>query len=176
MCWLTDVIIPIICALIGGGLTMWGVQRTLKAQRIESDRTRIQEARPYLFAEHPMWAPSWDSIPQLVLESEEGDSCNLAVQCYVKSTDNGIAVVKKVTTDNHTYIPTMGNVIDKNCITGLNIFLVDKTETMRGWKLFVKDIYGNEYCYLMILDGKMLNIGACIEPEMSHKGKVRKSK
>lgn len=33
MCWLTDVIIPIICALIGGGLTMWGVQRTLKAQR-----------------------------------------------------------------------------------------------------------------------------------------------
>ena len=54
MCWLTDVIIPIICALIGGGLTMWGVQRTLKAQRIESDRTRIQEARPYLFAEHPM--------------------------------------------------------------------------------------------------------------------------
>ena len=41
MCWLTDVIIPIICALIGGGLTMWGVQRTLKAQRIESDHIRI---------------------------------------------------------------------------------------------------------------------------------------
>lgn len=50
MCWLTDVIIPIICALIGGGLTMWGVQRTLKAQRIESDHIRIQEAKPYLWS------------------------------------------------------------------------------------------------------------------------------
>lgn len=176
MCWLTDVIIPIICALIGGGLTMLGVQKTLKAQRSESDRIRIQEAKPYLFAEHPAQTTAQDSIPQLLLKSVAGNSCTHAPRCYVKNSDNGIAIVKKVTTDNHTYIPTMGNVIDKNCITGLNIFLVDKTETMRGWKLFVKDIYGNEYCYLMILDGKMLNIGTCIEPEMSHKGKVRKSK
>ena len=123
MCWLTDVIIPIICALIGGGLTMWGVQRTLKAQRIESDRIRIQEAKPYLFAKHPMRAPAWDSIPQLPLKSAEGDRCDYALQCYVKNSDNGIAVVKKVTTDNHTYIPTEGNVIDKDCVTGLNIFL-----------------------------------------------------
>lgn len=176
MCWLTDVIIPIICALIGGGLTMWGVQRTLKAQRIESDRIRIQEAKPYLFAKHPMRAPAWDSIPQLPLKSAEGDRCDYALQCYVKNSDNGIAVVKKVTTDNHTYIPTEGNVIDKDCVTGLNIFLVDKTETMHGWKLFVEDIYGNEYCYLMILDGNMLNIGACVESENSRKGKVRKFK
>ena len=176
MCWLTDVIIPIICALIGGGLTMWGVQRTLKAQRIESDRIRIQEAKPYLFAERPVRATAWNSIPKLVLESEEGNSCDLPVRCYVKSTDNGIAVVKKVTTDNCTYIPIEGNVIDKDCVTGLNIFPVDKTEMMRGWKLFVEDIYGNEYCYLMILDGNMLNIGACVESEKLQKGKVRKSK
>ena len=176
MCWLTDVIIPIICALVGGGLTMWGVQRTLKAQRIESDRIRIQEAKPYLFAKHPMRAPAWDSIPQLPLKSAEGDSGDYGLQCYVKNSENGIAVVKKVTTDNHTYIPTEGNLIDKDCVTGLNIFLVDKTETMHGWKLFVEDIYGNEYCYLMILDGNMLNIGACVESENSRKGKVRKFK
>ena len=176
MCWLTDVIIPIICALIGGGLTMWGVQRTLKAQRIESDRIRIQEAKPYLFAEHPVRAPAWDSIPQLLLKSADGDSCDYALQCYVKNSDNGIAVVKKVTTDSHTYIPTEGNVIDKDCVTGLNIFPVDKTETMRGWKMFVEDIYGDEYCYLMTLDGNMLNIGACVESENSRKGKARKFK
>lgn len=176
MCWLTDVIIPIVCALIGGGLTMWGVQRTLKAQRIESDRIRIQEARPYLFAEHPAQVPAWDRIPQLLLESAEDDSCDYALQCYVKNSDNGIAIVKKVTTDNHTYIPAAGNIIDKDCVTGLNILLVDKTETMRGWKLFVEDIYGDEYCYLMILNGKMLSIGACVESGKSQKGKVRKSK
>mgnify|MGYP004519656535 FL=1 len=176
MCWLTDVVIQIVCALIGGGLTMWGVQKTLKAQRSESDRIRIQEAKPYLFAEHPMRAPVWDSIPQLLLKSAEDDSCDYALQCYVKNSDNGIAIVKKVTTDNHTYIPTEGNVVDKDCVTGLNIFLVDKTETMRGWKLFVEDIYGDEYCYLMILDRNMLNIGACVESEKSQKGKVRKSK
>lgn len=121
MCWLTDVIIPIICALVGGGLTMWGVQRTLKAQRIESDHIRIQEAKPYLFMEHPMQAPAWDSIPRVTLESAEGDSGNYELQCYVKSSDNGIAVVKKVTTDNHTYIPIWGNIVDKNCVTGLSI-------------------------------------------------------
>lgn len=171
MCWLTDVIIQIICALIGGGLTMLGVQRTLKAQRIESDRIRIQEAKPYLFMEHPMQAPVWDSIPHVALKSAEGDRCDYSLQCYVKNSDNGIAVVKKVTTDNHTYIPIWGNIVDKNCVTGLSIFLSSKNETMHGWKLFVEDIYGNEYCYLMILDGKMLNIGACIEPEMSQKVK-----
>lgn len=177
MCWLTDVIIPIICALIGGGLTMWGVQRTLKAQRIESDRIRIQEARPYLFTEHLMRTPAGNnSIPQLLLKSTETNSCDYALRCYVKNSDNGIAVVKKVITDKHTYIPTVGNVINKNCITGLNIFLVDKSETMHGWKMFIEDIYGNEYCYLMTLDGNMLNIGACVESENSQKGKARKFK
>lgn len=101
MCWLTDVIIPIICALIGGGLTMWGVQQTLKAQRIESDHIRIQEAKPYLFMEHPMQAPAWDSIPHVALKSAEGDSGDYELQCYVKSSDNGIAIIKNVTTDNH---------------------------------------------------------------------------
>lgn len=176
MCWLTDVIIPIICALVGGGLTMWGVQRTLKAQRIESDHIRIQEAKPYLFMEHPMQAPAWDSIARVALESAEGDSGDYELQCYVKNSDNGIAVVKKVTTDNHTYIPIWGNIVDKNCVTGLSIFLSSKNETMHGWRLFVEDIYGNEYCYLMILDRNMLNIGACVEPENSRKGKVRKFK
>lgn len=176
MCWLTDVIIPIICALIGGGLTMLGVQKTLKAQRIESDRIRIQEAKPYLFAEHPAQTTAQDSIPQLLLESAEGDSCGYALQCYVKNSDNGIAIVKKVTTDNHTYIPTEGNVIDKDCVTDLNIFPVDKTETMRGWKLFVEDIYGNEYCYQMTLKGNKLNIGVCVEPEKIQKAKARKAK
>lgn len=176
MCWLTDVIIPIICALIGGGLTMLGVQKTLKAQRSESDRIRIQEAKPYLFAEHPAQTTAQDSIPQLLLKSVAGDSCTHAPRCYVKNSDNGIAIVKKVTTDNHTYIPTEGNVIDKDCVTGLTIFLADRTETMYGWKLFVEDIYGNEYCYPMTLKGNILNIGACVEPEKLQKGKVRKSK
>ena len=107
----------------------------------------------------------------MALKSAEGDRCDYSLQCYVKNSDNGIAVVKKVTTDNHTYIPIWGNIVDKNCVTGLSIFLSSKNETMHGWKLFVEDIYGNEYCYLMILDGKMLNIGACIEPEMSQKVK-----
>ena len=117
-----------------------------------------------------------NSIPQLLLKSTEANSCDYALRCYVKNSDNGIAVVKKVITDKHTYIPTVGNVINKNCITGLNIFLVDKSETMHGWKMFIEDIYGNEYCYLMTLDGNMLNIGACVESENSQKGKARKFK
>ena len=176
MCWLTDVIIPIICALIGGGLTMWGVQRTLKAQRSESDRIRIQEAKPYLFAEHPAQTTAQDSIPQLLLKSVAGNSCTHAPRCHVKNSDNGIAIIKKVTTDNHTYIPIWGNIVDKNCVTGLSVFLSSKNETMHGWRLFVEDIYGNEYCYLMTLDGNMLNIGACVESENSEKGKARKFK
>ena len=174
MWWLTDIIIPILCALIGGGLTMLGVQRTLKAQRIESDRIRIQEARPYLFTEHSMRTPN--SIPQLLLKSAEDNSCDYALRYYVKNSDNGIAVVKKVTTDNCTYIPTEGNVIGKDCVTCVNIFLADKAETMQGWKLFVEDIYGNEYCYPMTLNGNKLNIGACMEPDKLQKGKARKAK
>lgn len=94
----------------------------------------------------------------------------------LKTATTASLLSKKVTTDNHTYIPTEGNVIDKDCVTGLNIFPVDKTETMRGWKMFVEDIYGDEYCYLMTLDGNMLNIGACVESENSRKGKARKFK
>lgn len=177
MWWLTDIVIPIICALIGGGLTMMGVRQSLKAQKDENERMRIEEAKPYLFAEHPMRAPAWDNIPQLTLEpTTEGNRCDYPMQCYVKNSDNGIAVVKKVTTNNNIYIPTVGNIIDKSCVTGLNILLVDKTETMCGWKLFVEDIYGNEYCYQLILDGNMLNVGKCIELEESQKGKARKSK
>lgn len=175
MCWLTDVIIPIICALIGGGLTMWGVQRTLRAQRIESDRIRIQEARPCLFPEPPDQLSSILNLPLIYLISAEGN-CAPELHCYVKNSDNGIAVIKKVTTDNHTYIPPVGSIIDKNCVTNLCIYPVNKTETMSGWKLFIEDIYGNEYCYLMTLNGEILTIGACMESENSQKGKARKFK
>ena len=171
MCWLTDVIIPIVCALIGGGLTMWGVQLTLKAQRIKTERIRIQEARPYLFAGPTAQKSTSDKIQHLPLKTAEGNSLLSTIHCYVKNSDNSIAVVKKVTSENNTYLPTEGNLIDKCSITDLNVFLADKNEKLTNWKLFIDDIYGNEYCYQMILDGTMLTIGACVESEKSQKEK-----
>ena len=169
MCWLTDIVVPIVCALIGGGLTMWGVKKTLEVQKSENEQLRIKEARPYLFAEYPMQILDGTDIAQLFLRSLAGNSSNYPLQCYIKNSGNGIAIVTKVTTKNNTYIPKGNNVIDKSCRMVLNIFLADKTETMNGWRLFVEDIYGNEYCYLMMLDGNMLNVGECVEFRKSKK-------
>ena len=150
-CWvLRDIVIPLVSALIGGGLTLFGVWATIK----HGDKIRIDDheremkiqAKPILIN----FPPEQDPIAHATTFSfsAPGDSVKAhSIRAIVKNTDNGIAFLDNITTHNVIYYPGNNSTVDKGTVAFLEFFPADKKEGMQDIKLHLHDLYGNPYCY-----------------------------
>ncbi len=158
MCILIDIIIPLGSALIGGVLTLGGVFLTMTDQHKKDEIARKASARPWIYS-------CVESNPKLVytMASKNPISPDLYIVGEIKNTDNGLMLLECVKSEKVTYYPDGCNVVDKNTTFKLVVYLENKIETLRDIKLYIKDIYGNGYCYEMICTGEKFVLGKCEE-------------
>ena len=141
----TDIVIPIISAFIGGGLTMIGVAWTLRNQSKEHREDIKLSIKPLFFYINPLQNYDSTNVGDYVMQSYSGIKTRKAYG-IVKNTDNGVLILEKIVSGNFEYIPVRGNIIDKGDIFNLYVDFCenDNYETV---VLFVKDVLNNEYKY-----------------------------
>ena len=151
----------IISAIIGGCLTLLGVYITLKEQDKKDAETRKLSVKPWIFSYEHVHLTSEHTECIMVPDS---DFSNAKITGKIKNTDNGILILDYVESENAIYKPNNSSfVVEKNSVIELIIFLKDKVETLKSMSLYVKDIYGNQYRYELILNGTRFMLGKCEE-------------
>lgn len=150
-CWvLRDIVIPLVSALIGGGLTLVGVRATIKhgdkTRNDDHEREMKMQAKPILVN----FPPEQDPIAHATTFSfsAPGDSTKThSMRAIVKNTDNGIAFLDKITSHNATYYPGKNCTMDKGTVAFLEFFPADRKEDLQDITLHLHDLYGNSYRY-----------------------------
>ena len=71
----------------------------------------------------------------------------------IKNTDNAILIIDHISINDINYYPAMGEVIDKNQMVYLEIFSNNEIE-VNDIKLYVKDIIGNTYTYMLVYNAQ----------------------
>lgn len=139
------IIIPLLSALIGGGMTMWGVVQTIKHEQKNVREQTVQASKPWVFytddaeaKKHPMH--------EVDLRTD-GVKIELGERyIYIKNTDNGVGIITKLATKTHVYTPLANRVIEKSSLTQITLHIV-AGESLEDMRLFISDVYGNEYAY-----------------------------
>lgn len=158
---ITDIIVPVCSALLGGGLTLIGVYLTLWKQDRKDAETRKLSVKPWIFSYEHVYLPS-DHMECIMIP--DSDISNAQIAGNIKNTDNGILILDYVESADTVYKPNNSSfVVEKNSVIELIIFLKDKVETLKSMSLYVKDIYGNQYRYELILNGTRFILGKCEE-------------
>lgn len=151
----TEVLVPFVSAIIGGGLTLMGVCISLNSQNKKDEKAKKAEAKPWLFnCDEDYWRKT--SQLEYLFQNENTKSAN-SIYGFIKNTDNATAILEKITTEFKEYTPSCGAIIDKGesaCV----IFDPIEGESLRQMVLHIKDIYGNDYQYDMNFHGSDFTI------------------
>ena len=162
----TDIVIPLVSAAIGGGLTLLGVWFTLRNQTKKEERQRRLNVKPILLSYDKRRGLCNESLQ--VYRMEIGGTLTAAddpfATVYIKNTDNGVACLNRIETENNQYFPSCGNIVEKNELVQVVVVLAnDCTETLKKPCLIVDDIYGNSYKYELLAHGTEFILGDCTE-------------
>lgn len=149
----TDIIIPLLAALIGGGITMWGVIRTIKHERKNALEQTMQAAKPWIFSLDAFEHYDYKNAGDIKLEgcSPMGENAKLAF--IFRNTDNGIGIIEKFFTQNNEYTPVIGRILEKNSVNNVTVFL-SENENLEDMYFIIRDVYGNKYKYRAYQTGK----------------------
>lgn len=179
MIW-SDIIIPIIAALIGGGLTLIGVIWTIKAEKKKAKKEYLEKIRPFFVIEDAtaiditqikvkkIWFNDdsmndvesdqimyhWDSL----LISNQSD--NVCMLSYIKVNDTEYASFDNVPIKSGDYCEIKGSpfsVFIKKAIDNISIGFLDRNFNLYEYKVsFEITEYANEneglkkYCHKAI--------------------------
>ncbi len=158
MTW-CEAIVDLFCAIIGGGMTLLGVWLTIITQKKYENKIRVQNAKPYLYNSDDIMCDL-----NITMLPHSKNACKATVTGVFTNADNGICIIKKLISEKTEYYPIGCNVLNKGNSCKVEVKLENHIESLRDWKLFVEDIYGNEYCY-EILNPEKINfkIGKLIQ-------------
>lgn len=160
----TGVVIPLLSALISGGLTLIGVYLTLRKQRKSDLELKKLSVKPWLLScaqDKSKEILIYKMIPEHTTEYRT----DIFLESKIKNTDNGIAILDCVRTENCVYYPAEDYIVDKNTVIKLVIYLnLNDEETLKQMYLYVSDVYGNHYRYpLVSVKSKYAILGKCEE-------------
>lgn len=143
---LKDIIIPLVAALIGGVITMFGVIKTITWEKRKTDKARIDDAKPWLFCLNS------DEIqmgrcPRSVWLSSGFEELKDPIELFVKNAGTGIGIVTRLKTAHVEYTPIDSGVLEKETVTMVAFKPAVHKENLEHMRLYVSDIYGNQYEY-----------------------------
>lgn len=147
---LTMVIIPLVSAIIGGGLTVWGVILTIKEDnKIRKEDIRIQN-EPLFYILDPNQDYDNTNIKEFDFKSVE--EAKGYIQILFKNTDKTPFVLEYININGKTYLPQNGTVVDKNDIFFVNVHTNDNLMSNKTNNAFmaIKDVLNIEYKYKLI--------------------------
>lgn len=142
---LINIVIPLLSALIGGGMTLLGVWLTLKYQREKDDEINKLKYKPFFYETLPSENDRLNSR-QIQLVSNEHYSMKNLRQIPIRNSDNGVLLIEYLKTENKIYKPLYGKIVEKNAYCVLCVYF-DDGENLKNMLLSVTDVLGNRYMY-----------------------------
>ena len=146
-----DIIGPIVCSIIGGLFTVVGVYLTIVYEKNKEKEEIKQANKPLFYLLHPMQYFDSDKAATYTISSGKKDY-QYKIQGIFKNTEKSIMVIDYILVDNKKYYSRNGEIIDKDRIFYLDIYLEEKIKDNVDINLFVKDIYNNPYQYKLQLE------------------------
>ena len=151
--WITDVIMPLLSAFIGGILALLGVIVSLKHENNKNKEERLDKAKPIVINYMSMAVDRSIPTPRYILASDE-QLTNIEITGVFKNTDNGILFIDYIKTERKKYYPCHSSTVDKNTVFYIKLN-VNEGENMKDCALYCHDIFGTRYYY---------EITFCFEP------------
>lgn len=141
-----DIIIPLLSAIIGGAVTMLGVIFTIRWEKKKSDKARIDDAKPWLFCLNADEIQT-GCCSRSVWLSSGFEEINKPIELFIKNAGTGIGIVTSLKTEQVEYTPIDSGVLEKEKVTMVAFKPVVHKENLEHMRLYVSDIYGNQYEY-----------------------------
>ena len=143
-----DIIVPIISALISGGLTLIGVLISIKYERKRrKEEIRIKNKPLFLLVDTIQ-----DYKQNYIYYEFENKNIKSSsfIEIILRNTDNAILILDHIEVDSDIFFPSNGTIVDKNMTFSIFVH-ADKSIIPPESKisLFVKDSIGNPYQYIV---------------------------
>lgn len=143
---LKDIIIPIIASVIGGLFTVWGVYLTIKYEKEKEKEEKILSHKPLICRLDPMQQYDAKDTVDFRLEDSNSEE-KRKIFGVIKNTDNAILLIEGVSVNGKLYKSVYGNVVDKNQIFNLYVYVSEKINESDEVLFIIKDIMDNIYKY-----------------------------
>lgn len=147
---ITQIVIPLVSAIIGGGMTLWGVGLTLRRERKREETQKKETYMPFLFSVNDQATVDLDSVIHYTfgLGKASEEIAFVGVQGRIKNIGQKAYILDRIETPNFTYVPLDGSVVDVGRVCQIYIYAEDNLDT--EWSLYVRDLLGNQYKYEML--------------------------
>ena len=146
-CNIQEIVLTIASALLGGILTLVGVAWTIK--KGDSDRRETQQLtlKPWIFLmQGYLSQEEKKKLPKYIFTTSGLAQNDAKRFCVLKNTDNGIAILKEISSKRYRYIPIGDAIVDKNSVFYLYVDFEDDDEK-EELRLTIEDVLHNEYNY-----------------------------
>jgi hypothetical protein len=143
--WITDVIMPLSSAFIGGLLALIGVGITLNHEKKERKKEQLDKAKPIIINYMLHAVDKNQPIPKYIFSNQKTEGGKNITGIF-KNTDNGILFFDYIETETKIYHPKHSSAVDKNTVFYVIIDIVSG-ETLKKCIFHCHDIFGTKYCY-----------------------------
>lgn len=142
-------------SILGSVITLFGVYQTIKYEKEKDIEKNKLDNKPYFYNVDPFSNYDYENTMQFILSEDASykDKKYSEQLAIIKNTDNAILIIDHISIDDINYYPAMGEVIDKNQMVYLEIFSNKEIE-VNDIKLYVKDIIGNTYTYMLVYNAQ----------------------
>ena len=143
--WITDVIMPLSSAVVGGLLALVGVRITLNHEKKERKEEQIEKAKPIIINYMLHAVDNKQPYPKYIFSNTE-KTTDKDITGIFKNTDNGILFFDYIETETKKYYPQHSSAVDRNTVFFVSIKIVNG-ETLKKCIFHCHDIFGTKYYY-----------------------------
>lgn len=154
MNFITDIIIPLVSAFIGGSMALWGVHLTLERDKLERKLEREENSRPF-FCPLDLWDSS-------VATSNNHIFCFSLTDCFDKSSpvlnanmvnsEKTEFIINKITICGKDYRPFRPEMISKGMLFMIKLYYEDDPYKNDVF-MHITDINHNNRVYKLVCEG-----------------------
>ena len=156
--WVTDIIVPLVSALIGGLLALLGVYITLKRDKIERQLEKKENARPFFRPLDPYVSSTIVSRKHIFNFSLTDcfDESTPAVTANIENSEKVEFVIDKFTICGKDYRPFRPEMISKGLFFTINLYYKDDPYKNDVF-MHITDINNNERIYKLVCENRFIS-------------------
>ena len=131
-------------------VTLICVLYTVRSSKKETTRMIHADVMPFLYS----LKDTNNHERTITFETSNPNAADVtSIKSYIRNSNNGIAIVKKIIINKEEYVPKTDCIIDKGCTVCININIPQgKLESLDG-EIEICDIYKNKYTYPIEIRG-----------------------
>ena len=141
-----DIIGPIVCALLGGVLTVLGVYLTIMYEKKKDKESSLFNSKPLFYRLDFLQEYDYKSAKDYFLTINKDSNKNKMYGVF-QNTDKAYLFLEYAIINNKKHSPVHGNAINKDEIFNLYIYTDEPLLNGDDVILVIKDVFDNKYEY-----------------------------